>query len=705
MTRSAPSDNPELKLAFRLAEHTGANIFLTGKAGTGKTTFLRNLCASSSKRIIVAAPTGIAAINAHGTTLHSLLQLEFGPYLPGTRSENRKFSRRKLALLRSMDMLVIDEISMVRADLLDYVDDVLRRIRNPRLPFGGVQMLLIGDLQQLPPVIKEQEWHMLRDTYASPYFFHSHALAAAGYVTIELEKIYRQDDPEFIALLNGIRTHTGLEQALQTLNRRYIPGFKPDGKHPWIRLTTHNAAANEINEHALTALPGNPVHYTATVSGNFPEHAFPAAMKLTLKKGAQVMFIKNDASENKEYFNGMTGEVTELTDNSVTVKVSDRQATITVSAVTWENTRYDINPSTGEMIEVTEGTFSQIPLRPAWAITIHKSQGLTFSHAMIDASSSFAHGQAYVALSRCKNLEGIVLTAPLRIENIITDPTVENFMEAGRLNRPDGSTVSRLELEYVAALLDKLFIPDTIVNCFDTFHRIAEEAFHSTYTKLTHRYSEMSRSLAELRNVGLNFSATYRRMLASSSSLQQDSPLQERIHAGARYFLNALEALATLLADTPSEHDNAQLLKRLSRTREPLETETALSILMLRHLCSEVFSSADFIKTRARAIVEIEHPAKHKQKKKRKTTNKTSEEQPDNDIRNNRLFDALVTWRRSMAKANNTPAYAILSTKAIISIANQEPRSRRELLACKGIGELLASRHGDAILTIVEENS
>lgn len=350
ITAETAEDNPTLRLAMRLAEHTGANIFLTGKAGTGKTTFLRNLVKRSRKRIVVAAPTGIAAVNAHGVTLHSLLQLSFGPYLPGCRQEVQKFSKRKLALLRSMDMLVIDEVSMVRSDLLDYVDDVLRRVRNPLKPFGGVQLLLIGDLQQLPPVVKEAEWQMLREHYRSPYFFHSRALAQAGYISLELEKVYRQDDREFIGLLNNIRNGHELLRTIEILNERYKPDFVPDKVNPWVRLSTHNASAHQINEAEMAALHTQPHIYSATVEKNFPENSYPAEEHLELKVGAQVMFLKND-TERHEYFNGMIGEVVALGEHDVTVQVPERDQPIVVGKVIWENTSYDVDATTGEMHE------------------------------------------------------------------------------------------------------------------------------------------------------------------------------------------------------------------------------------------------------------------------------------------------------------------------------------------------------------------
>lgn len=409
-------ENSELKLAWDFVEKTGCNIFLTGKAGTGKTTFLRNLRERSPKRMVVLAPTGIAAINAGGVTIHSFFQLPLSPFVPGAsfggREQKRyKFGKAKRNIIKTLDLLVIDEISMVRADLLDAVDSVMRRYRAHNLPFGGVQLLLIGDLQQLAPVVKDDEWEMMKSYYDTPFFFSSKALNNAGYHTIELQKVYRQQDSSFLALLNSIRENRADDRTLAELNRRYIPGFTPPQGSNYIRLTTHNYQAQQINDRQLALLDGTACDYRASVEGTFPESSFPADETLTLKAGAQVMFIKNDV--NKRYYNGMIGEVAFAGRDMIKVVSKDTGETIDLEPAEWTNSKYALDAKTKEITETVEGVFRQYPLRLAWAITIHKSQGLTFEHAIIDASHSFAHGQTYVALSRCKSLEGMVLGAPL----------------------------------------------------------------------------------------------------------------------------------------------------------------------------------------------------------------------------------------------------------------------------------------------------
>ena len=370
--------NVERDLAHKIIEHTHTNLFLTGRAGTGKTTFLRQLREESHKRMVVLAPTGIAAINAGGVTIHSFLQLPFGMYIPGSRFSNEqfRFSNRKRKLIRSLDLIVIDEISMVRADLLDCMDAALRRLRTDPRPFGGVQLLMIGDLQQLPPVVREEDRETLMKYYDSEFFFSSRALKQTPFVTIELQKVYRQTDQEFLALLNAVRDNRADDRTLQLLNARYLPNFKASGA-TYVRLVTHNHQADNINAQEMAQLAASEKDFRATVEGTFPEGSYPAAEVLTLKRGAQVMFIKNDSSGEHRYYNGMLGEITDISDNTVTVRPNDSTEEIEVGMETWQNSRFTLNEKTNEIEEVVDGTYKQIPLRLAWAITVHKSQGLT----------------------------------------------------------------------------------------------------------------------------------------------------------------------------------------------------------------------------------------------------------------------------------------------------------------------------------------
>ena len=479
--------NQELELAWKIVERTGANLFLTGKAGTGKTTFLKKLKEKSEKRMVVLAPTGIAAINAGGVTIHSFFQLPLSPYLPGTTFDrgDRKyftFSKVKKDIIRTLDLLVIDEISMVRADLLDAVDSVMRRYRDHDKPFGGAQLLLIGDLQQLAPVVKDNEWALLSSVYATPYFFSSKALALSGYQIIELKTVYRQQDAAFISLLNQIRDNRATDETLNELNRRYVPNFKPDKESDYIRLTTHNYQAQAINDGELAALPTDEYVFDAEVEGTFPEASYPADKQLVLKQGAQIMFIKNDTE--RRFFNGMIGEIVSVDGKTIMVKGKNDNQAFKLEMAEWTNSKYTLDNASKEIRETVEGVFRQYPLRLAWAITIHKSQGLTFDHAIIDASHSFAHGQAYVALSRCRTLDGIVLSTPLQRDAMISDEVVDSYVNKMDARMPTDEDLSALQRCYVIQLLDELFDFQPLQSSFNLLTRTIDEHFYRKIPKL-----------------------------------------------------------------------------------------------------------------------------------------------------------------------------------------------------------------------------
>jgi len=463
--------NQDLQLAFDFVQYTNRNIFLTGKAGTGKTTFLRDLKKSSPKRMIVVAPTGVAAINASGVTIHSFFQLPFHPYIPtfylpgnyiGRQYDKAdpagyKMSREKINIIRSLDLLIIDEISMVRADTLDAIDSALRRYKARHLPFGGVQMLMIGDLQQLAPVVKDEDKGIIDKYYDSPFFFGSMALKSTDYVTIELKHIYRQEDQAFIELLNKIRDNHVDQAVLAELNKRYIPEFDPDSGGGYITLTTHNNQARAINDSKLQKLPGRTHSFSAIIKDEFPELSYPNASELVLKEGAQVMFVKNDLSGEKLFFNGKIGKVVSFGDEIIVVKCPDEDFPIRVEMAEWQNMKYTLDEETREIEETVIGTFTQYPLRLAWAITIHKSQGLTFDRAVIDACAAFAHGQVYVALSRCRSLSGLVLSSRINQRSIIDNPHISDFINDLVKNQPGQSQLAESKKAYHQQLLSELF--------------------------------------------------------------------------------------------------------------------------------------------------------------------------------------------------------------------------------------------------------
>ena len=600
--------NEESILAWNIIEKTSANLFLTGKAGTGKTTFLKRLKELSPKRMIVLAPTGIAAINAGGMTIHSFFQLPFSPYVPGTtfgsgEQKRYQFSKLKRNIIRSIDLLVIDEISMVRSDLLDAIDSVLRQYRKRHdLPFGGVQLLMIGDLQQLAPVVTPQEEHLLGQHYDTPFFFSSNALKQVGYLTVELKKIYRQQDEQFISLLNQIRENKASEETLQALNQRYIPNFVPPKEGNYIRLTTHNAPAQYINEQQLAALPAQSFSFTADIEGDFPETSYPADFKLTLKPGAQVMFIKNDPQHR--FYNGMIGEVigvrTDENGSKIIVRSKDSGEEFELEKMEWTNAKYTLNEKTKEIEETVEGKFMQYPLRLAWAITIHKSQGLTFEHAIIDASHSFTHGQTYVALSRCKTLEGMVLSEPLSRGAIISSQTVDAF--SSQLTAPTQEQISSLELQYVIYCISELFDFYSVRASYEHLMRCLVEFFNGKYPRVVSEYQKLQVVLKSLIAVSDKFRVQYTGMLARNPDVRQ-AELQDRIHKGAMYFLDKIGILIDLIRKSNLDTDNKVARKQFEDRFSVFSEDVKLKERLLKYECSAEFTVTDYLKKKAQFLL------------------------------------------------------------------------------------------------------
>lgn len=597
--------NRELDTAFRIVEQTGANLFLTGRAGTGKTTFLNRLRECSDKNIVVLAPTGVAAINAGGVTIHSFLQFPFAPFVPGdgfvgeTRKFNR-FNREKLQIIRGLDLLVIDEISMVRPDTLDAIDASLRLMRGSGRPFGGVQLLLIGDLRQLAPVVREEEWQMLSGFYSSPYFFESIALGKAGFITVELSKVYRQNDSGFLSLLNSIREGHPDDSVLQALNKRYRASLPPGTDNGYIRLTTHNASASKINESKLEAIGEELFVYDADITGNFPESAYPSENRLFLKKGAQVMFVRNDSGEDRRFYNGMIATVSDLSADSVYVRPLDGRSVIKVGRAVWENVTFSVDGQTGKIIQKVEGTFSQIPLRLAWAITIHKSQGLTFDKAIIDAGQSFAPGQAYVALSRCRTLDGLLLESRLTRQAVFTDDCVTSFMRSNPGGCPDDEAVGTLRADYGRMLLEELFDFEQLSREFDDFFSLVDRYVAPSRPEIYIRYKEMKDIIGDrLTGVGRRFASLYASAPLSETVYAGDHPLQRKIKDGCRYFIPLIEDLGRLVESTPRDLENTRFRKRIVDSYERLSLSGRVKLAVFRHMILYGFTPEKYMKIKA----------------------------------------------------------------------------------------------------------
>ena len=598
--------NNELKTAWEFVEKTGKSVFLTGKAGTGKTTFLKRVVEESRKRVVVVAPTGIAAINAGGVTIHSFFQLPLHPFIPGAKLESKfAFSKEKRSIIKTMDVLVIDEISMVRSDLLDAVDSVLRRFRNRFKPFGGVQLLMIGDLQQLTPVITDEEFQLLAPYYPTPYFFGSRALSQIDYVTIELKQVYRQQDEEFISILNSVRSGRPSPDVIKALNNRYDPRFTPSADEGYIRLTTHNHIANSYNEQQL-GLIDEPVHcFDAVIDGNFPDYAYPTEARLELKAGAQVMFVKNDPSSERRYFNGKIGVVTDFYEEYILVQCPGEDEKIAVEPLEWENCRYVINEQTQEMETEVVGIFKQYPLRLAWAITIHKSQGLTFDRAIIDAAASFASGQVYVALSRCRTLEGMVLATPLRQDAVMTDLRVEDYID-GQEEAAQRS-VARLDSikeEYYKELLGELFDFTALASLQKRMLGISTEFPSGSVVGLAQKHNDI---LNSLNDKVVPVGAKWQRLIMQKPYEDVSSPeFSARIKNGCSYFLSELEDMyGEFLANTKDiKAENKELVKRYGNIWNDLDMELSSIMILLKAMSVVPFSTEAYLRERQIAVFE-----------------------------------------------------------------------------------------------------
>nr|MCR5822587.1 AAA family ATPase [Bacteroidales bacterium] len=534
--------NPQLELAKRYVCNTGVSLFLTGKAGTGKTTFLHDIDSTVNKRHVVVAPTGVAAVNAGGVTIHSFFQLPLCPYLPDVPElvteyqlpeKKRQLRKNKIDIIRTLELLIIDEISMVRADLLDAIDATLRRYRHSGRPFGGVQLLMIGDVHQLPPVVTDSEKPYLDRVYPSPFFFNSKALRNLNYLTIELKTVYRQQDEHFLRLLNNVRNNVMDDSTLSLLNARVgSPKRLANGQEP-IRLTTHNHQADAINRSRMDALGGEPHIFKAVIEGTFPETSAPTAIELELKPKARVMFVKNDSSGQHRYYNGKLGIVDSFGNdedgNPVVNVIDDDGDTIAVSRETWENITYEIDSTDNQIKQNVAGRFVQYPLRTAWAVTIHKAQGLTFDNVTVDAAEAFAFGQVYVALSRCRSLEGLTLSSPIGKGCAFESEAVNSFVAAQSSEAEVGSQLQAHEQQYYMDLLLELFSLADLLRATERMSEIFTSKLNSLYADKAVFFGQQAAKIAELNGVAERF----QRQLLTLAPEARD----ERIAKGADYFL------------------------------------------------------------------------------------------------------------------------------------------------------------------------
>ncbi len=579
------------QLATEYALKTFVNVFVTGKAGTGKTTFLRNVQKNTLKKTAVAAPTGVAAINAGGMTLHSLFQLPLMPFLPTKQRvpdnfanqqslfEKFRFSKSKIQLIRELELLIIDEVSMLRCDTLDCIDTTLRTLRkNQQEAFGGLQVLFIGDLFQLPPIVKEEEWYYLKEYYDSPFFFHAQVLKETSFVNIEFDKIYRQNEEKFIRLLNKVRNNEMNEDDFERLNERYEPEAL-SSLEEYITLTTHNYKADKINQAQLQKLEDEITEYSAIVSGDFSESSFPTEQTLQLKRGAQVMFIKNDSNPEKKYFNGKLASIKNFTNDGIVVQFLDDGEEYTLGTETWENIRYAYNPATDKIEEEKLGSFTQFPIRLAWAITIHKSQGLTFDKAVIDAGQAFAPGQVYVALSRCTTLQGLYLLTQIHPNAIKSDERIIEYTE----NNLDGETemlrkLPFYKIEFAKAQLIKAFDWQKTVDQFVDFIHFTEEKKLHQKEDVLDRFKRIEKELRDIEQTGKKFSVQLQDILNKIDQPENQNILQERVLKSIRYFGEKLaqqiiQPLHTYIIENQNKKGMKGFLKQANEMEQTLLTK------------------------------------------------------------------------------------------------------------------------------------
>lgn len=687
--------NEIFDLAFGFVTETSENIFLTGKAGTGKTTFLKYLKEHCAKNIVVAAPTGVAAINAGGVTLHSLFQLPFHPFLPTRTNKDEllgklKFNKQRQQLLRKMELLVIDEISMVRADTMDAIDTILRSVRrNHETPFGGVQLLCIGDLFQLPPVAKNEEWNIMQEYYASPFFFDSLVVREQMPLLIELTKIYRQKEDSFVRLLNKVRNNAMDADDFEDLHMRYDPGFRPGYDDKYITLTSHNNQADQINNRELDKLLAAPFTYKAEIEGDFPEHMLPAENELVLKPGAQVMFLKNDVVQRK-YFNGKIGVIKSLEDDTIVVE-SDGE-NIYVGKETWENSRYTLNRADGKLEQETLGTFTQFPLRLAWAITIHKSQGLTFDHVMIDAGAAFSSGQVYVALSRCTSLEGIVLLSKISPSSILMN---ENVVKGQQALMHKGSLPERFagaRLVFTQQLLEQIFSFADIDAAFNFLLYEVKRNSEKLNNEGIDVLLRVQQQFLNDKSVGEKFIGHIYTLMKEEPVIEKNAALQKRICDAAKHFDTRLSALLDSIKNNPlvTEH------KDVAAAVDDVLKELAMAIYTAHYYiryCKNPFELSSF----------LQHKLAFAQPRFSISSYASGKRQSLSGVNNPVLFETLKRWRDMVFEETGLPIYMIANADTLKALSTYLPLDKKDLAKINGFGKAKVEKYGDDIIDIIAD--
>lgn len=680
------------QLAFDLALYTDRNLFVTGKAGTGKTTFLHRLKEASPKQMAVVAPTGVAAINAGGTTIHSFFQLPLTPFLPTPEGKKNLIEKTKMRsnrrrILQELELLVIDEVSMVRADVLDAIDATLRHFRHKsNALFGGVQVIFIGDMFQLSPVAKEEEWRLLSQYYQSPNFFHSHSVLQSMPLYIEFEKIHRQTNDSFITILNEIRNDSLSQESFRMLEERYNPHFTPSDNDDFIILTTHNFKADRINTEELEKLDGKTYTFNAKVEGDYPERNFPTEPALELKKGAKVMFLRNDTETPRRFYNGKTGVVHKINHDRICVRCKDDED-IEVEPMDWENISYTVDAKTKQIEENVLGKFSQFPLRLAWAITIHKSQGLTFDKAVIDAGMAFAPGQVYVALSRCRSLEGVVLLSKIQPDSIYTD---RQIIEYEKKRQPADVIEKQLEESrkaYRSSLLESIFdfsaITQQIKNLILETEKIKSSFNEDTLTYL----QDLQKQFQESADVGVKFQAQLRSIFRNNPV--DEDYLNERLTAAHDYFKQRIELLMQALRQSPAKTDSHAHSVDYNEALQDIFSDLALK----KHLLVKLTANPEievYFKEKNSFILPPFHVNSYA---------KTASDRPD--LSHPELYRLLMEERNKICDSQNLAIYLVAGSKTLYEMSEFLPQTGEDLLLVAGFGPAKLKKFGDKFLPII----
>jgi PIF1-like helicase/helix-turn-helix protein/HRDC domain-containing protein len=701
------SSNEMFALAVKLIRQTSSNIFLTGKAGTGKTTFLKYIRQNCAKEIAVVAPTGVAAINAGAVTIHSFFQLPFAPFLPQSfniKINNEevvtphsllgrlRLTNEKRRILQSLELLIIDEVSMVRCDILDEIDLILRHYRH-RLhePFGGVQVLFIGDLFQLPPVVKEDEWKILSAFYESPFFFDSNVIKQNMPVYIEFKKIYRQNEAKFIHLLNQVRNNELTERGRSLLESRFQPAFRRSDHDDYIILTTHNDKARSINSAELTKLPGKFSVYEAVVEGDFSPSSYPANEQLEVKIGAHVMFIKNDQDRSKRYFNGKIGIVTELQDEKILVQCGS-DPVIEVKREEWENIRYSLNKSTRRIEEEVLGSFSQFPLKLAWAITIHKSQGLTFEKAIIDAGEAFAAGQVYVALSRCTNIEGMILHSKVRPSSLFVDSRILAFSRQEEFNGDIQLHFEKAKRDHEQKVLESIFNFAIVVHeTKELLNYVSHH--HETFNDDSCKWIEsVYGKLSSLQITAIKFQNQLNNLFVEHSETATNAELQARVKAASVYFVGQLEAICQTLLNCSIVTDSRIHAKEFTDSLKEIFQKVSLKIFLLQALVDgftlEKYyeKKKQFVSTKSIGSVYSAH------------SNTTREKV---ETAHPKLYSELKKMRDAICNKKDLPVYLVASRRTLDEMTTFLPHTLEELKQISGFGPVRIRTYGNQFLQII----